>query len=143
MTKFHLLVSCFLATAVYSQTVNEAKAPNSYIYDLELAHSKNYGGIEIPVKKAYEIWAKYEYLKTNGHSTPIPAGIQSASIYWEDVPGLVTEVNILPESTPADSKIKVEINKGKGKGNAVIAFKVDGTIYWSWQFGSPIILRTE
>ena len=132
MTKFHLLVSCFLATAVYSQTVNEAKAPNSYIYDLELAHSKNYGGIEIPVKKAYEIWAKYEYLKTNGTATPIPAGIQSASVYWEDVPGLVTEVNILPESTPADSKIKVGINKGKGKGNAVIAFKVDGTIYWSW-----------
>ena len=132
MKRLHLLVSCFLATASYSQTANYAKAPNSYIYDLELAHSKNYGGIEIPVKKAYEMWAKYEYLKTNGTATPIPAGIQSASVYWEDVPGLVTEVNIVPGSTPADSKIKVGINKGKGKGNAVIAFKVDGTIYWSW-----------
>ena len=24
------------------------------------------------------------------------------------------------------------MNKAKGKGNAVVAFKVDGTIYWSW-----------
>lgn len=132
MTRLHLLVFCFLANAAYSQSANYAKAPNSYIYDLELAQSKNYGGIEIPVKKAYEMWSNYEYLKTNGSFTPIPAGIQSASIYWEDVPGLVEKVSISSSSNPADSKIKVAINKGKGKGNAVVAFKVDGTIYWSW-----------
>jgi hypothetical protein len=116
----------------YSQTVNNAKAPNSYIYDLGLAQSNNYGGIKIPVIKAYEMWSKYEYLKTNGSPTPIPAGNQSASIYWEDVPGLVQNVDIESGSLPSDSKILVEINKGKGKGNAVVAFKVDGTIYWSW-----------
>lgn len=132
MRKIHLFVICCMANLAYSQTVNYAKAPNSYIYDLELANVQNYGGIEIPVKKAYEMWSKYEYLKTNGSFTPIPAGIQSASIYWEDVPGLIEKVAILSSSDPSGSKIKVDINKGKGKGNAVVAFKVDGTIYWSW-----------
>jgi len=132
MTKLHLLAFCLLANAVYSQTANYAKAPNSYIFDLEQAHSQNYGGILIPVKKAYEMWSKYEYLKTDGSSTPIPAGIQSASVYWQDVPGLVKNVNIVPGADASGSSIKVEIDKGRGKGNAVIAFKVDGVIYWSW-----------
>ena len=132
MIKYQLLVLCFFANFLTSQTFTGAKAPNSYIYDLELAHANNYGGIEIPVLKAYEMWANYEYLRTNGSASPIPAGIQTASLYWEDLPGLVEEVNIIPASNPAESKIQVEINKGLGKGNAVVAFKVDGTIYWSW-----------
>ena len=132
MRRLHLLLICCIANLAYSQTANYAKAPNSYIYDLDLAQSQNYGGLEIPVKKAYEVWSKYEYLKTDGVFTPIPAGVQSASVYWEDVPGLVEKASIIQTSNPSDSKIRVEINKGKGKGNAVIAFKVDGTIYWSW-----------
>lgn len=121
-----------LSSVAFSQTTNFAKAPNSYIYDLGLATSNNYGGIEIPVKKAYEMWSTYDYLKQDGVSIPIPQGVQTATVYWEDVAGLVTDVDIMPSSNPADSKIKININKGKGKGNAVIAFKVDGTIYWSW-----------
>lgn len=132
MKKLHLFVICCIANLAYSQTPNYAKAPNSYIYDLDLAHLQNYGGIEIPVKKAYEMWSKYEYLKTDGAFIPIPTGIQSASVYWEDVPGLVERATVVPSANPSDSKIKVEINKGKGKGNAVVAFKVDGIIYWSW-----------
>ncbi|KIA89400.1 Por secretion system C-terminal sorting domain-containing protein [Kaistella jeonii] len=132
MIKYQLLVLCFLANFFYSQAPIEAKAPNSYIYDIGLANSNNYGGIKIPVKKAYEMWSKYEYLKSNGVANPIPAGVQSASIYWEDVPGLVENVSIENGTDPASSKILVEINKGRGKGNAVVAFKVDGTIYWSW-----------
>lgn len=132
MIKYQLLVLCFFANFYYSQAPIEAKAPNSYIYDIGLANSNNYGGIKIPVKKAYEMWSKYEYLKSNGVSNPIPAGVQSASIYWEDVPGLVENVSIENGSDASNSKILVEINKGRGKGNAVVAFKVDGTIYWSW-----------
>ena len=132
MIRFSFLVLCFLSNMAYSQTSIPAKAPNSYIFDLDLANSNNYGGIKIPVIKAYEMWSNYQYLKSNGSSTPIPPGQQSASIYWEDVPGLVQNVNIEPGSNPSDSKILVEINKIKGKGNAVVAFKVDGTIYWSW-----------
>ncbi|QOW11332.1 T9SS type A sorting domain-containing protein [Kaistella flava (ex Peng et al. 2021)] len=132
MIKYQLLAYCFFANFLYSQTSIGAKAPNSYIYDLELANTSNYGGIEIPVLKAYEMWANYEYLKTNGSPTPIPAGVQTASLYWEDVTGLVEDVKIVSGSTPSGSKIKVEINKGRGKGNAVVAFKVNGKIYWSW-----------
>ncbi|WHF50560.1 T9SS type A sorting domain-containing protein [Chryseobacterium gotjawalense] len=132
MIKYQLLIYCFFASFLYSQTSNGGKAPNSYIYDLELANANNYGGIKIPVLKAYEIWANYEYLKTNGAPSPIPAGAQTASLYWEDVPGLVENVSIERGSKPSDSKIIVEINKGRGKGNAVVAFKVNGTIYWSW-----------
>lgn len=132
MIKNQLLVFCFFANFLYSQSSIGAKAPNSYIYDVELAQSNNYGGIEIPVLKAYEMWANYEYLKSGGSPTPIPTGVQSATLYWEDVPGLVKEVNIISASEPINSKIKVAINNGKGKGNAVIAFKVNGTIYWSW-----------
>lgn len=132
MIRFSFLVFCVVSNMVYSQTIIPAKAPNSYIYDLDLANSNNYGGIKIPVIKAYEMWSNYEYLKSNGASNPIPAGQQSASIYWEDVPGLVDSATIEAGSNPADSKILVEINKSKGKGNAVIAFKVNGVIYWSW-----------
>ena len=132
MRKSKLLVFCFIAQFGYSQVPNEAKAPNSYIYDIGLAQANNYGGLEIPVSKAYKMWESYEYLKSNGSANPIPAGTQSASIYWEDVPGLIEHVEIIPGTDPSKSKIKVEVNKGIGKGNAVVAFKVNGTIYWSW-----------
>ena len=101
MIRFSFLVFCVVSNMVYSQTIIPAKAPNSYIYDLDLANSNNYGGIKIPVIKAYEMWSNYEYLKSNGASNPIPAGQQSASIYWEDVPGLVDNATIEAGSNPA------------------------------------------
>lgn len=132
MRRIQLLVLCFFTPFFFAQTTSSAKAPNSYIYDICLAQTHNYGGIEIPVKKAYDMWSEYEYLKSDTKATPIPAGVQSASLYWEDVPGLVQKVEILSASQPSLAKIKVSINNAKGKGNAVVAFKVDGTIYWSW-----------
>ncbi len=132
MIKLHLLVLCLMANAVFSQTADYTKAPNSYIYDLDQAKVQNFGGLLIPVKKAYEMWAKYPYLKTNGNPTPIPAGVQSASIYWEDVPGLIRSVSIVSAGAESEAQMKVEVDPGKGKGNAMVAFKVDGTIYWSW-----------
>lgn len=111
---------------------NYSKAPNSYIYDIDLARDNNYGGLEIPVKKAYEMWASFEYLKTQNAATPIPSGTQTASLYWEDIPGLVKNLAIVPGADPSLSKIKIDLNNAKGKGNAVIAFKVNGEIYWTW-----------
>lgn len=132
MKRLHLLMTCFLASIVTAQTANYSKAPNSYIFDIDQASAHNYGGLLIPVKKAYKMWANYQYLKTNGTNTPIPDGEQQASIYWEDVPGLISQVSIVSGATPEDAKMKVEINAAKGKGNAVVAFKVGGVIYWSW-----------
>ncbi len=126
-------LTLFTALNVFAQQSPDfSRAPNSYIFDLDVAKSQSYGGILIPVKKAYAMWSNYEYLKENGNSTPIPNGNLSASLFWEDIPGLIRSVNFVPGNSPDDSKIKVEINKYLGKGNAVIAFKVNETIYWSW-----------
>lgn len=132
MIKSKLIVFCFFANLAYSQSPITSKAPNSFVYDIELATRNNYGGLEIPVAKAYEMWANYEYLQSEDHSGAIPSGVQSASLFWEDLPGLIQSVSIISGSEPSTSKIKVTINKGKGKGNAVVALKVDGKIYWSW-----------
>ncbi|MFV0304749.1 MAG: PKD domain-containing protein [Moheibacter sp.] len=108
-------------------------APNSYIFD---PFQDNYDGLYIPVKKAYDMWAN-----ENGYlNTPITENNLSAVILWQDVSGLI----ISDENTPANfydlpiigngsnAKIKVLVNKTKGEGNAVIAFKVAGEVKWSW-----------
>ncbi|WP_426476266.1 hypothetical protein ACP3T3_12955 [Chryseobacterium sp. CBSDS_008] len=102
------------------------KAPNSYIFD----PGQNSEGLLVPVKKAYAMWEGGGYLNGSG----IPAGTVTADVLWEDVHGLIKSgVNYALEitGTGQDAKIKVPVNKTK-KGNAVVALKVNGEIYWSW-----------
>lgn len=102
------------------------KAPNSYIFE----PTNNSSGILIPVKKAYTMWQSGSYMGGN----TIPTGTATAEVYWEDVHGLIkssSDYNLQIIGTGEDAKIKVPINKTK-KGNAVIVYKVDGQIYWSW-----------
>lgn len=113
-----------------AQSFDYTRAPNSYIFDINLAQENGKGGLFVPVKKAYEVWASNEYLRENGSNTPIPEGSQSASLYWEDVVGLIHSVELIGSGESA--KIKVMIDNAKGKGNALVAFKVDGIVYWSW-----------
>jgi hypothetical protein len=106
--------------------VDWTKAPNSYIFD----PSQNNEGLYVPVKKAYAMWEKDKYIKGTG----IPAGKITADVLWEDIHGLIKSgqnysLDVLDSG--ANAKIKVPINKSK-EGNAVIAFRVDGEIYWSW-----------
>lgn len=123
-----------VASKVYISPPNEKDytlAPNSYIFDIDKAKKENLGGIFIPVKKAYTMWETNENLKE-----PIPLGKLSASVYWEDKPGLVRSAKI--EGEGEDSNIKVMIDKARGKGNALIAFHVGPNgnhldpIFWSW-----------
>ncbi|MCJ7933647.1 MAG: T9SS type A sorting domain-containing protein [Chryseobacterium sp.] len=84
----------------------------------------------IPVRKAYAMWEGDPYIKGNG----IPAGTVTADVLWEDVHGLIksgTGYVLEISGSGQDAKIKVPINKSK-KGNAVIAFRVNGQVYWSW-----------
>ncbi|MGO4708595.1 T9SS type A sorting domain-containing protein [Chryseobacterium sp. 2TAF14] len=102
------------------------KAPNSYMFDPSSANE----GIYIPVKKAYAMWSGYKFL---GYSI-IPNGIVTADVLWEDTHGLIKSglnyaLNI--EGSGENAEIKVPINKSK-EGNAVIAFRVNGEIFWSW-----------
>lgn len=109
-------------------------APNSYIFykDGTLPSGEKADGLYIPVAKAYQMWAQGRYMQTDaGTFTPISEnGQQSASVFWEDVDGLISSATI--EGSGEAAKIKVIIDKTKGEGNANIAFKVEGVIYWTW-----------
>ncbi|SDE96841.1 Por secretion system C-terminal sorting domain-containing protein [Epilithonimonas hungarica] len=116
------------------------KAPNSYIFD----PSKNNDGLYIPVGKAYAMWANTtDNILSLG--TPISGGQASAYVYWEDNSGLIKtpqpnsyKLDIVSGATPDLSKIKILIDKAKGKGNAVVTFHIGNNgnstdpIYWSW-----------
>lgn len=130
MKKFSLILF-FSIMVLKAQITDHKKAPNSYIFDVVMAKTNHYDGIRIPVKKAYDMWSNSQYLK-NSAGTTIPSGTQSASVFWEDSPGLISKVEVEKAALPENSQIKITINAAKRKGNAVIAFKVDHTIYWSW-----------
>jgi hypothetical protein len=126
-----------VASKVYISPSDEKDytiAPNSYIFDIDKAKKENLIGISIPVKKAFAVWEKNEYFKD-----PIPDGKLSASVYWEDIYGLINkDVELISAGNREESKIKVKINSYRGKGNAVIALHVgpkgnsSDPVYWSW-----------
>lgn len=102
------------------------KAPNSYIFD----PSQNGDGLYIPVRKAYAMWAQDRYIG----GAAIPAGKVTADVLWEDVHGLIKSGSgyaLEVVDAGENAKIKVPVNKAK-KGNAVVVFRVNGEIYWSW-----------
>ncbi|WP_160138070.1 T9SS C-terminal target domain-containing protein [Chryseobacterium sp. c4a] len=102
------------------------KAPNSYLFD----PSQNNEGLYVPVKKAYAMWQQDKIIGPSG----IPAGQVTADVLWEDNPGLIKSgVGYLLEiiGSGENAKIKIPINKSK-EGNAVVALKVNGEIFWSW-----------
>lgn len=102
------------------------KAPNSYIFD----PGQDSEGLLIPVRKAYAMWTDDKYIKGTG----IPSGKITADVLWEDVHGLIksgSKYSLEILDSDQNAKIKVPVNKTK-KGNAVIAFRVNGDIYWSW-----------
>jgi len=132
MKKLKCLAILFSLNILAQEASDYIRSPNSYIFDPIVAKANSFSGIYIPVKKAYAMWSGYDYLKQNETFTPVPAGSQTASVFWEDVPGLIQNVSVVPGSSPEDSQIKVQINKYLGNGNAVIAFKVNNEVYWSW-----------
>ncbi|NML69349.1 T9SS type A sorting domain-containing protein [Chryseobacterium sp. RP-3-3] len=126
--------TCYLlnAGAVPDNTaVDWTKAPNSYVFTGKDKNGSQVDGFYIPVKKAYEMWAKGgDFMKDDtGNYTKIPDGTAKAGLYWEDEPGLIKSVTL--EGTGENAKIKVLINKVK-EGNAAISYKVNDQIYWTW-----------
>jgi len=128
-------VTCFtINSGAQSDYADWTKAPNSYIFTGKdkKNNNANVDGLYIPVKKAYEMWSKGgDFMKDDsGNYTPIPEqGLAKAGLYWEDEPGLIKSVAL--EGTGENARIKVMINKVK-EGNAVISYKVNDKIYWSW-----------
>lgn len=85
--------------------------------------------LEIPVRKAYRVWRYDRNLYADdGRTLDDLAGACTAELVWQDVAGLISDVAYV--GSGADAKIKV--TAGTGTGNAVVALKIGGEIYWSW-----------
>jgi hypothetical protein len=99
--------------------IAQQELPNSYI----VAPG---GGIEIPVKKTFHVWELDRDLK----DLPQPplAGTFTAELLWQDAQDLIESVDMV--GTGRDARIAVRAKQGAG--NAVVALRIDGTIWWSW-----------
>ncbi|MCY0969102.1 PKD domain-containing protein [Chryseobacterium wangxinyae] len=107
------------------------KAPNSYIFTGKDTNNNEVDGIYIPVRKAYAMWNSTTTLIAGN---TLPSGVVTADVLWEDVHGLIKTgqgYTLQLEGTGENARIKVPVNKAK-KGNAVVTYKVNGEIYWSW-----------
>ncbi len=91
--------------------------PNSYIITRG-------SSIDIPVFKAYAIWSDIL-----GQSIP-EGGTLTAELAWEDSPSVISGIQMITNAEPEQSGIRVQ-SFGPA-GNALIVFKVDGIIRWSW-----------
>jgi len=118
-------------------------------------------GIDIPVKKAYDAWKNYKSprsalypFQTNGAKdlSTLSPGKLGAILVWQDVPYMIQNASetdntlyIINETTGAREsavigtgenaiiRVLPRLSKCFNKsGNAVIAFTIDGEIYWSW-----------
>ena len=125
-----LTASSMLVCQLVAQAQDFRLAPNSYIFDPY--NTPQHDGILIPVKKAYAMWSSDTLISDN--TSAIPPGIAKAEVLWEDEKGLIrcgADYRLTIVGTGENAKIKVPINKAK-TGNAVIVYKVDDVIYWSW-----------
>lgn len=115
--------------------ISALRAPNSYVYDINLAKDNSYAGLLIPVQKAFDVWASQDWFL----NSPLSGnGVLSAFVYWEDSPGLIQRVE-MQDSQPINfSRIKVFINSSMKEGNAVISLHLGNNgnqndqIIWSW-----------
>ncbi len=119
-----------------SPNIDWRQAPNSYIFDPY--SSTNRDGLKIPMRKAYEMRAN-DPLIGDPNFFNNSQNLISASLVWQDVAGMVVEVNAY-STNPGweDEYMNVAIDKTKGEGNALVAlhFGPNGDetdpIIWSW-----------
>src|SRR5690606_35314641 len=111
------------------------RAPNSYIYDPELAESNQYAGLKIPVTKGFADWENADWFLNQPLNTNRAL---SAYAYWDDVPGLIQSVEHEIAAEIENSKIIVKVHPQKGLGNALISLHLGlmgnsgDPIVWSW-----------
>ena len=83
--------------------------------------------VDIPVLKAYAIWDLYaEWLGKSDFTGMTPEPV----LLWQDAPGLITNVGLIPGQTAEDGSIVV--STADKVGNAVIGIRIGGAIRWSW-----------
>jgi hypothetical protein len=82
----------------------------------------------IPLAGVYRYWEDYIY--SNGDS--IPAGNVSWELLWEDSPGVIKSPSVSVINADKRDQAYLYVEAGSVQGNAVVAMKVNNTIYWSF-----------
>ena len=86
------------------------------------------GRVHIPTDGVYKAWAQMDEF---GH-TPVPEGEVTAEVLWQDGMGVMTEHSVKVMNAEKRDKAYIVVETGNKAGNAVVAMKVNGEIYWSW-----------
>ena len=85
------------------------------------------GRVDIPTENVYKIWAQ----QAEFGNIPIPDGDVTAELVWQDEQGVIADGGITVINASEREKAYLQIRTAK-EGNAVVAMKVNGEIYWSW-----------
>lgn len=86
------------------------------------------GRVHIPMDGVYKAWARLDEFE----HAPIPDGEVMVEVLWQDEIGVMTDHSIKVMNASLRDKAYVIVETGEKMGNAVIAMKVNGEIYWSW-----------
>lgn len=86
------------------------------------------GRVHIPTDGVYKAWAQMNEFER----TPIPEGEVTAEVLWQDEIGVMTEHSVKVMNAEMRDKAYIVVETGDKAGNAVVAMKVNGEIYWSW-----------
>lgn len=83
--------------------------------------------VGIPTTSVYKIWAQ----QAEFGNVPVPDGNVTAELVWQDKQGVIADGGITVVNASEREKAYLQIRTAK-EGNAVVAMKVNGEIYWSW-----------
>lgn len=86
------------------------------------------GRVHIPTDGVYKAWAQMDEFER----TPIPEGEVTAEVLWQDGIEVMTERSVKVMNAEKRDKAYIVVETGNKAGNAVVAMKVNGEIYWSW-----------
>ncbi len=117
-----------------NDTIREVEPPLIDVEDPKTLNLSNcyivgYGKtVDIPIIKAFTVWI--QRLDADLHS--LESGTLSVELLWQDRPDLIKSVSLEENSVKTKSRIRLSTNDQHFTGNAVIAIKINGTIYWSW-----------
>lgn len=83
--------------------------------------------VDIPILKAFAMWNLYaEWLGETDLMGLTPEPV----LLWQDLPGLITNVGLIPGQQAEEGSIAV--STADKVGNAVIGIRIGGAIRWSW-----------
>lgn len=116
-----LTVCPWIALEPQVEEVKDIRITNCYIVPPD-------GRVHIPTDGVYKAWAQMDEFER----APIPEGEVTAEVLWQDEMGVMTERSVKVMNAEKRDKAYIVVETGDKAGNAVVAMKVNGEIYWSW-----------